>query len=209
MKNAYFLFCLVLVSGCVQILPRGEDVAVLKFVPQTLDIGDEKRDISSQIGVDQAVCSSLYNTSQILYTKGGKKKVFQGYSKYVWTDPLPNLIPSLITQDLRGTGKFQAVNSLRGDVRPDFIILPTLYNFEINKNHVVLKIDIQIINRKNRKVLGSRTFSTQNKLHSTNIEDIYQTFVHSWHEIGTQYVKWIHKVLDPKRGSQTKAPNKR
>jgi ABC-type uncharacterized transport system auxiliary subunit len=69
----------------------------------------------------------LYQDDHIVYTSNGQAMGTYEYQR--WAEPPSEMIDDVLVRELRGSGRYQHVYSLRSDVRGDYLLHGRLYDF--------------------------------------------------------------------------------
>jgi ABC-type uncharacterized transport system auxiliary subunit len=71
--------------------------------------------------------SRLYRDDRIVYTSNGQAMGMYEYQR--WAEPPSDMIDDVLLRELRVSGRYQHVYSLRSDVRGDYLLHGRLYDF--------------------------------------------------------------------------------
>jgi len=83
--------------------------------------------------------SHLYRDDHIVYTSNGQAMGTYEYQR--WAEPPSEMIDDVLLRELRVSGRYQHVYSLRSDVRGDYLLHGHLYDFrEISGNGVTARV---------------------------------------------------------------------
>jgi ABC-type uncharacterized transport system auxiliary subunit len=86
--------------------------------------------------------SHLYRDDHIVYTSNGQ--AMGTYEYHRWAEPPPEMIDDLLLRELRLSGRYQHVYSLRSDVRGDYLLHGHLYDFrEISGNGLAARVSFE------------------------------------------------------------------
>jgi ABC-type uncharacterized transport system auxiliary subunit len=72
--------------------------------------------------------SHLYRQDQIVYSSAGQNMGTYEYQR--WAEPPTEMIQEVLFRELRASGRFRMVNSLRSNARGDFVLHGRLYDFK-------------------------------------------------------------------------------
>jgi cholesterol transport system auxiliary component len=83
--------------------------------------------------------SHLYRDDHIVYTSSGQ--TMGTYEYHRWAEPPSEMIDDVLLRELRVSGRYQHVYSLRSDVRGDYLLHGHLYDFrEISGNGLAARV---------------------------------------------------------------------
>ena len=83
--------------------------------------------------------SHLYRDDHIVYTSHGQAMGTYEYQR--WAEPPSEMIDDVLLRELRLSGRYQHVYSLRSDVRGDYLLRGHLYDFrEISGNGLAARV---------------------------------------------------------------------
>ena len=83
--------------------------------------------------------SHLYRDDHIVYTSNGQAMGTYEYQR--WAEPPSEMIDDVLLRELRFSGRYQHVYSLRSDVRGDYLLHGHLYDFrEISGNGLAARV---------------------------------------------------------------------
>ena len=83
--------------------------------------------------------SHLYRDDHIVYTSSGQ--AMGTYEYHRWAEPPSEMIDDVLLRELRLSGRYQHVYSLRSDVHGDYLLHGHLYDFrEISGNGLVARV---------------------------------------------------------------------
>jgi ABC-type uncharacterized transport system auxiliary subunit len=83
--------------------------------------------------------SHLYRDDHIVYTSNGQAMGTYEYQR--WAEPPSEMIDDVLLRELRVSGRYQHVYSLRSDVRGDYLLHGHLYDFrEISGNGLAARV---------------------------------------------------------------------
>jgi cholesterol transport system auxiliary component len=86
--------------------------------------------------------SHLYREDRIVYSNAGQNIGTYEYQR--WAEPPTEMIQDVMVRELRGSGKYRAVNTLRSNGRGDFVLRGRLYDFrEVSGSPIVARTAIE------------------------------------------------------------------
>jgi ABC-type uncharacterized transport system auxiliary subunit len=85
--------------------------------------------------------SHLYRDDRIVYSSGDTMGM---YDTQRWASPPTEMLQEVLFRELRASGKFKTVNTLRSNARGDYILNGRLYDFkEVEKNGLVARVAVE------------------------------------------------------------------
>jgi ABC-type uncharacterized transport system auxiliary subunit len=87
--------------------------------------------------------SHLYREDHIVYSSSGENMGTYEYQR--WSEPPTEMLVDVLLRDLRGSGKYRAVDVLRSNSHGDFILYGRLYDFkEISAAPLMARITVDL-----------------------------------------------------------------
>ena len=85
--------------------------------------------------------SHLYRDDRIVYSSG---ETMGTYDSHRWASPPTELMQEVLFRELRASGKFKTVNTLRSNARGDYILSGRLYDFkEVTGNAFAARVAVE------------------------------------------------------------------
>ena len=86
---------------------------------------------------------ALYHEDQIVYSSGGES--MGTYEYHRWAEPLTEMIAEIMLRQLRASGHYRGVYTLRSDMHGDFLLHGRLYDFkEISGSSMVGRVTMEL-----------------------------------------------------------------
>jgi ABC-type uncharacterized transport system auxiliary subunit len=86
--------------------------------------------------------SHLYREDQIVYGTAGESVGL--YETQRWAEPPTDMLQDVLFRELRASGRYRAVNSLRSSAHGDFLLQGRLYDFkEVSGNPLVGRVAVE------------------------------------------------------------------
>ena len=104
--------------------------------------------------------SHLYRDDHIVYTSNGQAMGTYEYQR--WAQPPSEMIDDVLLRELRGSGRYQHVYSLRSNVRGDYLLRGHLYEFrEISGNGLAARVafEFELRDSKTGSIVWTRYYS--------------------------------------------------
>jgi ABC-type uncharacterized transport system auxiliary subunit len=87
--------------------------------------------------------SHLYREDHIVYSSGGQNMGTYEYQR--WAEPPTEMIDEVLFRELRASGRYRTVNSMRSNARGDYLLHGRLYDFkEISGNPLVARVAFEL-----------------------------------------------------------------
>jgi ABC-type uncharacterized transport system auxiliary subunit len=85
--------------------------------------------------------SHLYRDDRIVYSSG---EAMGTYDSHRWASPPTDMLQEVLFRELRASGKYRTVNTLRSNARGDYVINGRLYDFkEVNGSALVARVAVE------------------------------------------------------------------
>jgi ABC-type uncharacterized transport system auxiliary subunit len=104
--------------------------------------------------------SHLYREDRIVYGSGSDQ--MGTYQNERWSEPPAEMLQNALVRELRSTGRFRNVTTLRSDSSGDFVLTGHLYDFkEVSGNGIVARIsfDAELRDLKGGKTVWTYTYN--------------------------------------------------
>jgi ABC-type uncharacterized transport system auxiliary subunit len=88
---------------------------------------------------------ALYNADQIVYSTGGESMGTYEYQR--WSEPHTQMIAEVMLRQLRASGQYRGVYTLRSDIHGEFLLHGRLYDFKeisASKSNTVARLTIEL-----------------------------------------------------------------
>jgi len=130
------VLCLAIMNGCGAARPS-------KFYQLTAAsdraAGEDPSPYAVTLLLGPITSSHLYRDDHIVYTSNGQAIGTYEYQR--WAEPPSEMIGDVLLRELRVSGRYQHVYSLRSDVRGDYLLHGHLYDFrEISGNGLAARV---------------------------------------------------------------------
>jgi len=101
--------------------------------------------------------SHLYRDDHIVYTSNGQAMGTYEYQR--WAEPPSEMIDDVLLRELRVSGRYQHVYSLRSDVRGDYLLHGHLYDFRGNGLAARVAFEFELRDFKTGNTVWTRYYS--------------------------------------------------
>jgi ABC-type uncharacterized transport system auxiliary subunit len=135
-----FAICAVLIGGCGAARPS-------KYYQLTVpgDASSPATDpavVPVSLLLGSLTASHLYREDRIVYSSTGESMGTYEYQR--WAEPPTEMIQDVLSRELRASGRYASVNSLRSNSRGDYVLSGRLYDFkEVSANPMVARVAIE------------------------------------------------------------------
>jgi cholesterol transport system auxiliary component len=86
--------------------------------------------------------SHLYREDHIIYSTPGENMGM--YESQRWAEPPTEMMQDVLFRELRASGRYRTVNTLRSNARGDFMLQGRLYDFkEVSANPLVARVAVE------------------------------------------------------------------
>jgi len=93
--------------------------------------------------VGRITAPALYRDDQIVYSSGGES--MGTYEYHRWAEPPTDMIAEIILRQLRASGRYRGVYSLRSDIHGDYLLHGRLYDFkEVSGLSEVARVTLEL-----------------------------------------------------------------
>lgn len=143
---AFLLLGVVLAAGCGATRPS-------KYYQLTMpnnlsaDLPSDPYPVSLLLA--SLISSHLYREDRIVYSSGGESMGAYEYQR--WAEPPTEMIQEVLLRELRASGRYRGVNSLRSGARGDYVISGRLYDFkEVSGPPLLARVSFELTMRDNK-----------------------------------------------------------
>lgn len=121
------------------------------------------------------------------------------YKDARWSDRVPVLLRERLIDALRSDGRIKTVISDNTLLAADAELLSDLYAFQSEYRNgvpeIYVRLDVQLIQQKTRKVLASRRFEIRSASQSTDIKSVVRTFGSACDRLTPELTAWTVSIL--------------
>jgi ABC-type uncharacterized transport system auxiliary subunit len=115
----------------------------------------------------------IMRDGRILYQVGAHE--VGAYEYHRWVETPDRILQDSLVRLLRSSGKYQAVDTPRSSVKPDYIVQGKIYEFsEIDKPDIYTRVsmEIELHDGRSSRTVWSRHYSGEEKVDGKNMPDI-------------------------------------
>ena len=160
MKNtlatlASLLVAGALLAGCGATRPSHYYQLSVVKEPLRPDVGSEQFPVT--ILVSTFLTSHLYREDRIVYGSGREEMGLYQYER--WTEPPSEMLHEIIVRQLRGSGRYKEIYSMRSSVRGEYVLRGHLYDMKelATGNGLVARVtfEAELVDAKTRNTLSA------------------------------------------------------
>jgi ABC-type uncharacterized transport system auxiliary subunit len=115
----------------------------------------------------------IMRDGRILYQVGSHEVGAYEYQR--WVETPDRILQDSLVRLLRSSGKYQAVDTPRSSVRPDYIVQGKIYEFaEVDKPDIYTRVsmEIELHDGRSSRTVWSRHYSGEEKVDGKNMPDV-------------------------------------
>lgn len=188
----YFLLIILFASGCSGILPKPENISA-HVLEMGMEYCSDKSSPAGPILVIQDMGGPAYlNSKKILFKKEHGSRGW--YQTAQWLEPPPRRLTTLLIQAFRCSELFGGVlrrsNGAKGDLVLNTELVDLYYDTKQNPNKIVMVIEATLVSLAKRRLLGSKTFITEDDASVKSVNNSILSTEHSANTSIREIVKW-------------------
>ena len=174
MKNtlatlASILVAAALLAGCGATRPsRYYQLSVVKE-PLRPDVGSAQFPVT--ILVSNFRTSHLYREDRIVYGTGHEEMGLYQYER--WTEPPSEMLHEIVVRQLRGSGRYKEIYSMRSSVRGEYILNGHLYDLKelSTGSGLVARVtfEVELVDAKTRNTLWTHPYTHDEPVASKDV----------------------------------------
>lgn len=135
-----FAMAMVLAAGCGAARPSKYYQLT---VPADIQSSAEPNPLPITLLIGRVTAPALYREDQIVYSTGGES--MGTYEYHRWAEPPTEMIAEIILRQLRSSGRYRGVYSLRSDIHGDYVLHGRLYDFkEVSGSSEVGRVTLEL-----------------------------------------------------------------
>ena len=164
------ILCLGMLNGCGAARPS-------KFYQLTLPadktLAADPAPFPGTLLLGPVTTSHLYRDDHIFYTSNGQAMGTYEYQR--WAEPPSEMINDILLRELRVSGRYQHVYSLRSDVRGDYLLRGHLYDFrEVSGNGLAARVafDFELRDSKTGATVWTRSYSHDEPINGKDVSAV-------------------------------------
>jgi ABC-type uncharacterized transport system auxiliary subunit len=141
--------------------------------PPASSLGPSPSPMDAAILVRLFQTSHLYREDRIVY--GGEGEQLGLYENHRWVEPPVEMLQDALARELRSSGHFKAVTTLRSDTSAEYCLNGHLYAFrEVSTGGVVarLNFDVELMDLKLGKAIWRHTYNRDEPTSGKTVADV-------------------------------------
>jgi ABC-type uncharacterized transport system auxiliary subunit len=143
---AFLLLSVSLAAGCGAARPSKYYQLTM---PNNLSADPPSDPYPVSLLLGSLMASHLYREDRIVYSSGGESMGAYEYQR--WAEPPTEMIEEVLLRELRASGRYRGVNSLRSGARGDYVISGRLYDFkEVSGSPLLARVSFELTMRDNK-----------------------------------------------------------
>lgn len=112
-------------------------------VPGDIQSSADPNPLPVTVLIGRITAPALYREDQIVYGTGGES--MGTYEYHRWAEPPTEMIAEIILRQLRSSGRYRGVYSLRSDIHGDYVLHGRLYDFkEVSGSSEVARVTFEL-----------------------------------------------------------------
>lgn len=161
MQKIFAAMCLLNLAGCSFLGPQEQPTVATHTLsmPRPQNVRTSAKPLTLLVTTPTA--SSGYTTKKMIYNKCLYE--LNSFSRNEWVGPPAEIIEPLLIQKLRDTGYFHAVVTTPFSANRELILkshlLELRQDFTLHPSHIIMALQVELINNKTEQVINSKTFS--------------------------------------------------
>lgn len=164
------MLSLAILSGCGAARPSKYYQLT---VPSEKAAGTDPAPYPVTLLVGPVLTSHLYRDDHIVYSSTAEE--MGAYDYHRWAEPPSEMITDVLFRELRESGRYQHIYSLRSDVRGDYVLRGRLYDLrEIDGKSPTARVafEFELRDTKTGSVVWSRSYSHDEPVDGKNVAAI-------------------------------------
>jgi cholesterol transport system auxiliary component len=185
--GAALILCL---SGCFSV---GAKNTVVYTPRATLPIENGLPMVPWQIRINTPRSSDFLDSIRIAVRRENTLQVFEGAR---WSDNVPDLLQSYLTQKFNDSGKITAVSGLDNNTASDALLLLDIRQFEAvyadgdSSAAAVISVQAKIQSLKTNRILANKNFQVSIPAESKKIPQVMNAFDTALQQISQDILSW-------------------
>jgi ABC-type uncharacterized transport system auxiliary subunit len=139
--------------------------------PASAAAGTAALGVSLQVGNIES--PPIMRDGRILYQVGSHE--VGAYEYHRWVETPDRVVQDALVRMLRSSGKFQAVDTARNSIKPDYVIQGKIYEFsEMDKPQVFARIslEIELHDAKTGRTVWSRIYTNEESVNGKDMQNV-------------------------------------
>ena len=184
---------LVLLGGCVDLLPGGGPAAKLYNLTPKSTYSDNLPTVNWQLVVEMPISAETLNTPRIALSRAPLTLDYYGGAR--WSERAPVMLQTLLVESFENTGRIVAVARKSTDLRADYVLKTDLREFQAEYSGegppiVFVRLNAKLIKMPQRTIIAS--FRSERRVQAVSIKliDVIHSFDQALGKVIKDVVEW-------------------
>lgn len=184
---------LVLLGGCVDLLPGGGPAAKLYNLTPKSTYSNNLPTVNWQLVVEMPISAETLNTPRIALSRAPLTLDYYGGAR--WSERAPVMVQTLLVESFENTGRIVAVARKSTDLRADYVLKTDLREFQAEYSGegppiVFVRLNAKLIKMPQRTIIAS--FRSERRVQAVSIKliDVIHSFDQALGKVIKDVVEW-------------------
>ncbi len=171
---------LLLLSGCSGLLTSNQNVDQFYTVNAIKDYPNSHQSIDAVIVIQTPSVAKGLDNNKIMLMHSPQRQDYYAYAR--WSSTLSNMVQTSLIESFENSEVLERVSSDQGGLRPDYLLLLEVYDFQAEYTQselpptVHIKLVAKLVEYPTRSLLASFTAETFQQADENELADIVRTF---------------------------------
>ncbi len=193
------LIGLVLLSGCIDILPGGGPAAKLYSLSPKSSFSDSLPTVDWQLVVELPITAETLNTPRIALSRAPLTLDYYGGAR--WSERAPVMVQTLLVESFENSGRIVAVARKSTDLRADYVLKTDLREFQAEYSGdgppvIRVKLNAKLVKMPQRTFIASFKIEREIQAGGTELIDIIRAFDRGLGKVMKAVVEWALQAPD-------------
>ena len=184
---------LVLLGGCVDLLPGGGPAAKLYNLTPKSTYSDNLPTVNWQLVVEMPISAETLNTPRIALSRAPLTLDYYGGAR--WSERAPVMVQTLLVESFENTGRIVAVARKSTDLRADYVLKTDLREFQAEYSGegppiVFVRLNAKLIKMPQRTIIASFRSERREQAVSIKLIDVIHSFDQALGKVIKDVVEW-------------------
>jgi cholesterol transport system auxiliary component len=154
---------------------------------------------SRHLVVNLPTASGALTTDRILIKPSALQAAY--LPKGRWTDPVPQLVQTLLVDSLQNAGGFRLVGRDPAGLTPDFVALVEVNAFQAEapaagttQTPVTVSLTISLLSATDNRLIATRRFDASQMAATTDTLTVVSAFDAATHQVLSDAVNWVNRT---------------
>ena len=191
------LFAMLLCSllpGCISLINEPEPIVVYSLRAKTPDAPAGQAPVAWSLTVIRPYSAGILDSNRIAVRP--EAQILQVYQGAHWSDPLPDLVQSVLVERFEDSGLIASVSRQNSGVPAEVALLIDIRQFEsvyapgAKLPDAVIRLHAKVLEYPSNRVIAVRTFDARVRPASKEIPDVVQAFEQGLDAITRDVLSW-------------------